>query len=158
MTQFHSDDYVEFLSKIIPSNMSSYVREQHKCALKSQKLFHDPPRPEMCWPDLLLPIQITSEMIVLFSMVSSTIAPSQPVGPWVSWVSRLCFFPPPDMSFQRELLDWVATNVILRSTGLVDCITRKKVRRVVFAMWTVGCQISRHSCLFSFNFADQTLY
>ena len=97
MTQFHSDDYVEFLSKIIPSNMSSYVKEQHKCTLKSQKLFHDPPRPKMCWPDLFLPIQITSEMIVLFSMVSSTIAPSQPVGPWVSWVSRLCFFPPPDV-------------------------------------------------------------
>jgi len=36
-------------------------------------------------------------MIVLFSMVSSTIAPSQPVGPWVSWVSRLGFFPPPDV-------------------------------------------------------------
>ncbi|KAF9452528.1 hypothetical protein P691DRAFT_804266 [Macrolepiota fuliginosa MF-IS2] len=30
MTQFHSDDYVEFLSKITPSNMNSYVKEQHK--------------------------------------------------------------------------------------------------------------------------------
>ncbi|KXN83577.1 Histone deacetylase 1 [Leucoagaricus sp. SymC.cos] len=30
MTQFHSDDYVEFLSKITPSNMNSFVKEQHK--------------------------------------------------------------------------------------------------------------------------------
>ncbi|KAH6917540.1 histone deacetylase complex, catalytic component RPD3 [Coprinopsis sp. MPI-PUGE-AT-0042] len=31
MTQFHSDEYVEFLSKITPSNMNSFVKEQHKC-------------------------------------------------------------------------------------------------------------------------------
>ncbi|KAF8832598.1 hypothetical protein HHX47_DHR1001478 [Lentinula edodes] len=30
MTQFHSDEYVDFLSKITPSNMNSFVREQHK--------------------------------------------------------------------------------------------------------------------------------
>ena len=38
-----------------------------------------------------LPIQITLETIVLFSMASLTIVPSQPVGPWVSWVSKLSF-------------------------------------------------------------------
>lgn len=37
MTQFHSDEYVEFLSRITPSNMNSYVKEQHKC--KSGILF-----------------------------------------------------------------------------------------------------------------------
>lgn len=31
MTQFHSDEYVEFLNRITPSNMNSYVKEQHKC-------------------------------------------------------------------------------------------------------------------------------
>jgi len=31
MTQFHSDEYVEFLSRITPSNMNSFVKEQHKC-------------------------------------------------------------------------------------------------------------------------------
>ncbi|KAI0067829.1 histone deacetylase complex catalytic component RPD3 [Artomyces pyxidatus] len=31
MTQFHSDDYVDFLSRITPSNMNSFVKEQHKC-------------------------------------------------------------------------------------------------------------------------------
>jgi histone deacetylase 1/2 len=31
MTQFHSDDYVEFLGRITPSNMHSYIKEQHKC-------------------------------------------------------------------------------------------------------------------------------
>jgi len=30
MTQFHSDEYVEFLSRITPVNMNSYVKEQHK--------------------------------------------------------------------------------------------------------------------------------
>ncbi|KAG2747567.1 hypothetical protein P692DRAFT_201932749 [Suillus brevipes Sb2] len=31
MTQFHSDEYIEFLSRITPSNMNSYIKEQHKC-------------------------------------------------------------------------------------------------------------------------------
>ena len=31
MTQFHSDEYVEFLSRITPSNMGNYTKEQHKC-------------------------------------------------------------------------------------------------------------------------------
>ena len=31
MTQFHSDEYIEFLSRITPSNMNSFVKEQHKC-------------------------------------------------------------------------------------------------------------------------------
>ncbi|KAH8835410.1 hypothetical protein DL96DRAFT_1574104, partial [Flagelloscypha sp. PMI_526] len=30
MSQFHSDEYVDFLSRITPTNMASYVREQHK--------------------------------------------------------------------------------------------------------------------------------
>jgi len=33
MTQFHADDYIEFLSKITPSNMGNFVKEQHKCQL-----------------------------------------------------------------------------------------------------------------------------
>lgn len=31
MTQFHSDEYVDFLNKISPSNMNSFIKEQHKC-------------------------------------------------------------------------------------------------------------------------------
>lgn len=31
MTQFHSDEYVDFLSRINPGNMNSYIKEQHKC-------------------------------------------------------------------------------------------------------------------------------
>lgn len=31
LTQFHSDDYVDFLHKINPSNMGTLVKEQHKC-------------------------------------------------------------------------------------------------------------------------------
>ncbi|KAI5991572.1 histone deacetylase complex catalytic component RPD3 [Pisolithus albus] len=30
MTQFHSDEYVDFLSRITPSNMNQYIKEQHK--------------------------------------------------------------------------------------------------------------------------------
>jgi histone deacetylase 1/2 len=31
MTQFHSDEYVDFLSRVSPSNMNTFVKEQHKC-------------------------------------------------------------------------------------------------------------------------------
>ncbi|TFY82069.1 hypothetical protein EWM64_g1941 [Hericium alpestre] len=31
MTQFHSDEYVDFLARITPSNMGSFIKEQHKC-------------------------------------------------------------------------------------------------------------------------------
>ncbi|KAG6832241.1 hypothetical protein H0H92_004206 [Tricholoma furcatifolium] len=30
MTQFHSDEYIDFLSRITPNNMSSFIKEQHK--------------------------------------------------------------------------------------------------------------------------------
>ncbi|KLO20519.1 histone deacetylase complex, catalytic component RPD3 [Schizopora paradoxa] len=30
MTQFHSDEYIKFLKRVSPSNMTSYVKEQHK--------------------------------------------------------------------------------------------------------------------------------
>ncbi|KAG8811518.1 histone deacetylase [Serendipita sp. 401] len=30
MTQFHSDDYIEFLSKVTPNNMNQYQKEQAK--------------------------------------------------------------------------------------------------------------------------------
>ncbi|KII93636.1 hypothetical protein PLICRDRAFT_694782 [Plicaturopsis crispa FD-325 SS-3] len=30
MTQFHSDEYVDFLNRITPSNMNSYIKEQHR--------------------------------------------------------------------------------------------------------------------------------
>ncbi|GLB36416.1 putative histone deacetylase [Lyophyllum shimeji] len=30
MTQFHSDEYIDFLSRITPSNMNSFLKEQHK--------------------------------------------------------------------------------------------------------------------------------
>lgn len=31
MTQFHSDEYVKFLKRVTPSNMTSFIKEQHKC-------------------------------------------------------------------------------------------------------------------------------
>lgn len=31
MTQFHSDDYIEFLYKVTPNNMNNYQKEQAKC-------------------------------------------------------------------------------------------------------------------------------
>lgn len=34
MTQFHSDEYVEFLARVTPGNMNSYIKEQHKCAYR----------------------------------------------------------------------------------------------------------------------------
>lgn len=31
MTQFHSDEYIDFLNRITPTNMNSFIKEQHKC-------------------------------------------------------------------------------------------------------------------------------
>jgi len=31
MTQFYSDEYIDFFSRITPSHMNSYMKEQHKC-------------------------------------------------------------------------------------------------------------------------------
>jgi histone deacetylase 1/2 len=31
MTQFHSDEYIDFLNRITPSNMNNFIKEQHKC-------------------------------------------------------------------------------------------------------------------------------
>jgi hypothetical protein len=33
MTQFHSDDYIEFLYKVTPNNMNNYQKEQAKCTV-----------------------------------------------------------------------------------------------------------------------------
>jgi len=38
MAQFHTDEYVDFLSRITPDNMDAYGREQAKCALLSLAL------------------------------------------------------------------------------------------------------------------------
>jgi len=32
MSQFHSDEYVEFLQRITPENMNQFTKEQMKCA------------------------------------------------------------------------------------------------------------------------------
>ena len=32
MSQFHSDEYVEFLNRVTPNNMHQYMKEQLKCA------------------------------------------------------------------------------------------------------------------------------
>lgn len=37
MTQFHTDDYIEFLHRINPENANNYAREQQKCTLKPYK-------------------------------------------------------------------------------------------------------------------------
>lgn len=31
MTQFHTDDYIDFLSRVTPENMESFQKEQAKC-------------------------------------------------------------------------------------------------------------------------------
>lgn len=73
MTQFHSDEYVEFLSRITPSNMNSYVKEQHKCMFLVAR---------RRYIDINIP-QITLEMIVQFSMGYLNIVLFRLEGPWV---------------------------------------------------------------------------
>lgn len=31
MTQFHTDDYIEFLSRVTPENMDSFQKDQARC-------------------------------------------------------------------------------------------------------------------------------
>jgi histone deacetylase 1/2 len=31
MTQFHTDDYIDFLSRVTPENMEQFQKEQAKC-------------------------------------------------------------------------------------------------------------------------------
>jgi acetoin utilization deacetylase AcuC-like enzyme len=40
MTQFHSDEYIDFLSRINPGNMHSFVKEQGKCAQRLARTPH----------------------------------------------------------------------------------------------------------------------
>jgi hypothetical protein len=75
MTQFHSDEYVEFLNRITPSNMNSYVKEQHKC--RQSRFFL------ACLSKCILCRQITLVTIALYLMVSSTTARYQLEGLWV---------------------------------------------------------------------------
>lgn len=35
MTQFHTDEYVDFLNRISPDNMDSFAKEQAKCTCVS---------------------------------------------------------------------------------------------------------------------------
>jgi acetoin utilization deacetylase AcuC-like enzyme len=85
MTQFHSDEYVDFLSRITPTNMNSYIKEQHKCLFS------------LCFHPSFLEIrifdvsdswtygdlQIMSVMIVLYSTACSNIARYPPEDRWV---------------------------------------------------------------------------
>ena len=35
MSQFHTDDYVDFLNRVTPDNVDAYVREQAKCVYQA---------------------------------------------------------------------------------------------------------------------------
>ena len=35
MSQFHTDDYVDFLHRVTPDNVDAYVREQAKCTCRA---------------------------------------------------------------------------------------------------------------------------
>jgi histone deacetylase 1/2 len=74
MTQFHSDEYVEFLARVTPGNMNSYIKEQHKCTY--------------CGLILVvlaewITLQVMSAMIVLYLMGCLSFVRYPPVVPWV---------------------------------------------------------------------------
>lgn len=78
MTQFHSDEYVDFLSRISPINMNSFIKEQHKCPSHiHMRILH--------LPDVahIYPEQTTLGTIALCSMAYLSIVPSPLVAPWV---------------------------------------------------------------------------
>lgn len=80
MAQFHTDEYVDFLSRITPDNMDAYGREQAKCAWLI--LYAEKSADEFAVAQSML------ETTVLFLMVCSSTAPFQLV---VQWVSRKCY-------------------------------------------------------------------
>jgi len=91
MTQFHSDDYIEFLYKVTPNNMNNFQKEQAKCT---------PPPPSGVFspsattqrPDAL--VQIPLETIARYSTGCLITAPSLRAGQWVRTGKHLGFEPP----------------------------------------------------------------
>ncbi len=76
MSQFHTDEYVDFLHRITPENAHQFAKEQVKCAFDHHQQ-----------SSVLLRrtrSQITWETIVLFSTAYSSTALSPLVGLWVS--------------------------------------------------------------------------
>ena len=86
MTQFHSDEYVEFLSKISPSNMNSFIKEQHKCDLFVFIMFSM----HVHHTNTAFNVQIMSVMIALCSTASLTTAQSQLGDRWVWRLPENC--------------------------------------------------------------------
>ena len=74
MSQFHTDDYVDFLYRVTPDNLDAYVREQSKCAL--------------CF--VLCLTQIMWAMTAPYLTDSLNTAPFQQVDRWVRVVPCLC--------------------------------------------------------------------
>lgn len=74
MTQFHSDEYIDFLYRVTPSNMNNYQKEQAKCTfiynLKRNFL-------------LIRPLQTLLVTTVPCLMACLITARSQPVVQWV---------------------------------------------------------------------------
>lgn len=77
MTQFHTDDYIEFLHRINPENANNYAREQQKC----ESTFEYASILGTYIAAQLL--QTTSETIVRFLMDYSSIVRFPPVDRWV---------------------------------------------------------------------------
>jgi hypothetical protein len=73
MSQFHTDEYVDFLHRINPENAQQFAREQVKCEL-FRALRRRGQTDE----------QTTSETIVLYLMDYSSTVPFQLVDLWVS--------------------------------------------------------------------------
>lgn len=78
MTQFHTDDYIEFLHRINPENANNYAREQQKCQCPFQCISARNTNADES------SLQTMSEMIARFSMDCSSIVLFQRVVPWVS--------------------------------------------------------------------------
>lgn len=82
MSQFHTDEYVEFLSKITPANMNNYVKEQLKCEFLASSGI------ELGTEILFLVAKIMWETTAPCLMGCLSIALSQLVA---LWASTLCF-------------------------------------------------------------------
>lgn len=86
MSQFHTDEYVEFLNRVTPDNVDAFVREQAKCRF-SRRNFGDLARlqadVDADVPHAIYHYQSTWEMTVPSLMASSNTAQYLQVAQWV---------------------------------------------------------------------------
>lgn len=128
MTQFHSDDYVDFLSRINPNNVGSYQKEQHKCRNQASCSLQSP----SCDPsDNVGDDCPVFDGLFDYCAISAGGSMGTQHGPRPIPFGRFNFT-------QRAQPDSVAISAILLSIGLVASTTPRRAKQAVSVMSMAG--------------------